>query len=316
MPKIYLAGPDVFRADALEIAEKKKAICREYGLEGMFPLDNCLSLEGMGPREAAHAIAEANEALMRSADGCIANMTPFRGPSMDVGTAYEMGFMRAQGKPVHGYTQAAGSFAERTKQWCAARGAPARARAGGGRPAVEDAEGNELEDFGEMTDNLMLDNAVHQSLGGARVEVGTAAHHDMGCPAALEPFRRCCAAIAAELSRLQPQEEEAMSPTAGSRAGVMTVESDDDFAACLHLAGDRVVVLHEFDDTPVFPIRAEAKRAPDTVFALRRRRGVDKGGVLSFWVRGTELSEKRITGTGDPAALRERLHETLTLLDE
>ena len=39
---------------------------------------------------------------MRSCQLCIANLTPFRGVSMDSGTAYEVGFMRALGRPVLG----------------------------------------------------------------------------------------------------------------------------------------------------------------------------------------------------------------------
>ena len=43
---------------------------------------------------------------MRSCDLLIANLTPFRGVSMDSGTAFEVGFMRALGRPVLGYTTA------------------------------------------------------------------------------------------------------------------------------------------------------------------------------------------------------------------
>jgi nucleoside 2-deoxyribosyltransferase len=42
-----------------------------------------------------HRIASHNEALIRSYDVIIANLTPFRRPSADAGTVYEVGFMRA-----------------------------------------------------------------------------------------------------------------------------------------------------------------------------------------------------------------------------
>ena len=37
---IYLAGPDVFLPNAIEVGKKKKAICEEFGFEGLFPADN------------------------------------------------------------------------------------------------------------------------------------------------------------------------------------------------------------------------------------------------------------------------------------
>ena len=40
MQRIYLAGFDVFRADSLAHGERLKALCREYGYEGLYPLDN------------------------------------------------------------------------------------------------------------------------------------------------------------------------------------------------------------------------------------------------------------------------------------
>ena len=38
--RIYLAGPDVFLPNAKEIGGIKKEMCREFGFEGLFPLDN------------------------------------------------------------------------------------------------------------------------------------------------------------------------------------------------------------------------------------------------------------------------------------
>lgn len=37
--RIYLAGPEVFLLNAKEIGKRKKALCRKYGFEGVFPLD-------------------------------------------------------------------------------------------------------------------------------------------------------------------------------------------------------------------------------------------------------------------------------------
>ena len=40
---------------------------------------------------------------MARCDLCIANLAPFRGPGGDNGTAYELGWMAAQDKPVFAY---------------------------------------------------------------------------------------------------------------------------------------------------------------------------------------------------------------------
>lgn len=37
---IYLAGPDVFRPDALTHGQNLKALCAEFGHRGLYPLDN------------------------------------------------------------------------------------------------------------------------------------------------------------------------------------------------------------------------------------------------------------------------------------
>ncbi len=103
--RIYLAGPDVFLPDAKTFAKTKKKLCAEYGFEGVFPLDpEIKNASELAPAEPAETIARNNEALMRSCDLLIANCTPFRSVSMDPGTAYEVGFMRALGRPVLGYS--------------------------------------------------------------------------------------------------------------------------------------------------------------------------------------------------------------------
>ena len=40
MKKIYLAGFDVFRKDAVERGIILKNLCEKYGYEGLYPLDN------------------------------------------------------------------------------------------------------------------------------------------------------------------------------------------------------------------------------------------------------------------------------------
>lgn len=157
--RIYLAGPEVFLADAGAIAAAKKAICAAHGAEGVFPLDPRPDPGADAAPEPFMRLYLRNEAHIRACDALIANLTPFRGPSADAGTVYELGFMRALGRPVFGYTNHAGSFAARTLGHL---GSSALRRADGA--CWEDAEGMEVEDFG-LHDNLMIDGGIRAAGG-------------------------------------------------------------------------------------------------------------------------------------------------------
>ncbi|MDF1748851.1 MAG: nucleoside 2-deoxyribosyltransferase [Alphaproteobacteria bacterium] len=135
--RVYLAGPDVFHPDALALGQRKKDICADFGLTGVFPLDNDLDLQRLPPHAQGMAIFHANTKLMDGCDTAIANMTPFRGPSCDPGTAYEIGYMRGMGKLVLAYSNTATLFTDRST----------------GLDSLM------VESFG-MVDNLMLDGAV------------------------------------------------------------------------------------------------------------------------------------------------------------
>ena len=103
--RIYLAGPEVFLANACEIGARKRAICERHGLIGVFPVDEEDACDPTLPlAEQGFAISRAMERVMRGCNAMIVNLTPFRGPSADVGSAYEMGFMRALGRPIFAYT--------------------------------------------------------------------------------------------------------------------------------------------------------------------------------------------------------------------
>ena len=164
-PRVYLAGPEVFLPNAKAVGLAKRQLCWAQGLEGVFPLDNdaeAAPRQGHRPEDVAYRIGAANEAVMRACDGLIANLTPFRGASADVGTAYEMGFMRGLGKPVLAYSNTERPYPERI----AAQFPDAEMkRTADGRPA--DPDGMTVEDFG-LEDNLMLIGAVRAS-GGAMV---------------------------------------------------------------------------------------------------------------------------------------------------
>lgn len=159
-PRIYLGGPDVFFKDSAKVAETKKAIAAKYGFEGVYPLDNETKPQKT-PFDTGMKIFAANVALMRSCDFMVANMLPFRGPSMDAGTAFEMGFMMASGKPVLGYTEDPASFVDRTTAYIQKNGGSVNRDADG---SLRDSTGLGLENFG-LVDNLMLHGVVHESRG-------------------------------------------------------------------------------------------------------------------------------------------------------
>ena len=115
--RVYLAGPDVFLPNAVEIGKAKKRICAQYGFEGVYPLDAPFNVlfDLDSPVDMAHTTFDLMVELMDSCDLVIANLTPFRGPSMDVGTAVEIGYMYGCGKPVFGYTNVVKDYAERVE---------------------------------------------------------------------------------------------------------------------------------------------------------------------------------------------------------
>ena len=90
MTRVYLAGPEVFLPDAVDIGRRKVELCTRHGLIGLYPLDNAIDPTA---NDASLRIFRGNEAMMIEADAMIANLTPFRGPGADAGTVYELGYM-------------------------------------------------------------------------------------------------------------------------------------------------------------------------------------------------------------------------------
>ena len=183
--RIYLAGPDVFLPNAKEIGAAKAAICCEAGLVGVFPLDGPPVPQGLDKATQARRIFEVCEGLMRDCDATIANMTPFRGVSIDSGTAYEVGFMRALGRPVFAYTNVVADLADRARWFRQAA------------PGLSDFDARdvEIEDFG-LAENLMLEIAVVDS-GGTVVRADV---EDRARNTDLAGFRECVAQAAAHFA--------------------------------------------------------------------------------------------------------------------
>jgi nucleoside 2-deoxyribosyltransferase len=176
-PRIYLAGPEVFFPNAVAQGEEKKRLCAEYGFEGVYPLDNEIAgMKHLSPLEIARHISHGNERLMRGSDFIIANCTPFRSVSMDVGTAFEIGFMQALGKPVLGYSNTPAEYGARVREAAQVAG------------AVWDEESNaaDIEDLG-LAENLMIAVAILDA-GGQLVTEEVPAERMLSD---LTGFRKC-----------------------------------------------------------------------------------------------------------------------------
>jgi len=152
--RVYLAGPEVFLRNAKEIVEQKKALCKKYGFEGVFPVDIEINVKRKSPREIGLCISSLNEGLIKSCGIVIANTTPFRGQSADVGTVFEIGFAHALGKLVFAYTNVTAPFTERTIQ---SLGNQVNRGQDG---VLRDAQGMFIEE-NELTDNLMIDGCIN-----------------------------------------------------------------------------------------------------------------------------------------------------------
>lgn len=152
-PSIYLAGFDVFPADAVEHGHRLKRLCRQYGFEGLYPLDNAAPPKLAG-RCLAQWIFDANIGLLQRADLVMANLNPFRGHEPDSGTVFEVGFAVARGMPVWAYTAAAGPLIAQI---------PTTQRGS----AHMDPDGYTVEDFG-LNLNLMIACSVEVVIGDAK----------------------------------------------------------------------------------------------------------------------------------------------------
>ena len=141
--KIYLAGPDVFLPDAVDIGRRKVELCKRHGLIGLYPLENAIDPE---TKDASLRIFRGNEIMMIEADAIIANLTPFRGPVADAGTVYELGYMVGRGKLCLGYSNDPSSYADRVREFTDVNSCDGR---------LTDAWGLTVEDFG-LADNLMM----------------------------------------------------------------------------------------------------------------------------------------------------------------
>jgi nucleoside 2-deoxyribosyltransferase len=147
--RIYLAGPDVFLPNAIQLGQRKKQLCAQYGFEGLYPFDNEIVHPPPGTRVDT-LIYRANVKMIRRADCGIFNLTPFRGPSADVGTVFELGMMIGLGKPAFAYTNDTRELLDRVRNaWSIELD----------QGFWRDTNRMSIENFGN-SDNLMIDAAL------------------------------------------------------------------------------------------------------------------------------------------------------------
>ncbi|WBW74921.1 nucleoside 2-deoxyribosyltransferase [Schizosaccharomyces osmophilus] len=196
-PKVYLAGDLVFRPDAYAIFEELKAICRQVGVVGMAPFDGQEEVEDMEPGIATSlAIATLDRNLMDVCDAGIFCLDPFRrAPDMDPGTAVELGYMSAQGKPLAGFTVDGRTYPDKVQAY--RKNAwddelvPRASKGGSG--SLEDADGLIVHSEG-MVQNVMVEGFIRMS--GGIVSIHTSIH---------EAFRIAITALVQELAQRAKQ---------------------------------------------------------------------------------------------------------------
>ena len=146
---IYLAGPDVFKPNFINIRDSLKKLCRESGLIPLSPADG--DPVECDTSELSSQIYLQNIRHIDAADIVMANIENFRGHEPDSGTVFEIGYAIGRGKAVWCYNVPAISLIEQIP--C--------------DQAHKDGDGNVVENFG-WSRNLMLVHACHFVTGDAQ----------------------------------------------------------------------------------------------------------------------------------------------------
>ncbi|KAL9619289.1 MAG: hypothetical protein Q9160_006054 [Pyrenula sp. 1 TL-2023] len=155
--KVYMAGPSVFLDDAITHARQTIQTCTLEGLLPLHPLDELIAEtdKQLPPRDRSpQDWYLADLALIDQSAGIIADITAFRGPYMDSGTAFEIGYAVGKGKEVVLWSET-GHLTEKDRVLALGEG-------GKGKWGV-------LDDFG-ATENLMIcrpDTPVYANLRDA-----------------------------------------------------------------------------------------------------------------------------------------------------
>ena len=147
---LYLGGPDNALETADALLAQKRMLCAGRGFVPVFASDSVLVETDPSEAMAREIYADRVQRL-RLADAAILNLTPWRGPNCNVGTAFEAGFMAALGKPVFAYMNVQSEEDAELRGRIEAEMGLELDRQGVWR----DGFGGEIEDFG-LPEDLML----------------------------------------------------------------------------------------------------------------------------------------------------------------
>ncbi len=108
LPKVYLAGPDIFCMDWPNMARSSIDLCLQYGLQALLPIPPELpsgpGVTEPGSRDLSAQIFGNCCTLLRQSQAVIANLTPYLGSEPDSGTVIECALAYSWGIPVFGYS--------------------------------------------------------------------------------------------------------------------------------------------------------------------------------------------------------------------
>lgn len=153
MKIVYLAGPDVFRKDAIQIGEEYVYEAKKRNLFGIFPIDNEVKDKDQ-PNDIL--IYKKNRELIDKADFVVANLNPFRGQEPDSGTVWEVAYAIAKDKIVIGYLHSNKSILEKLQE----QGGVTEENG-----SYFDSDGMLIENFGQPL-NLMLQHSLTEIVYG------------------------------------------------------------------------------------------------------------------------------------------------------
>jgi len=122
-PVAYLADFEMFLPTCEETVKYWKATCEKYGIIGLFPGDEEPEDEFRpyepkddSEKEKWYKVFMHDVNHMKRSDMVIAQLDDWRGAQPDSGTAFEVGYIAASGKPCYGFCRDCSSMIERTQE--------------------------------------------------------------------------------------------------------------------------------------------------------------------------------------------------------
>jgi nucleoside 2-deoxyribosyltransferase len=152
--KLYIAGPDVFEPDPINVGTRLKDLAHWYGFTPLYPMDNAVSTIDPNP---SLTIFQGNANMIRQADIVVANLNPFRGTEPDSGTVWEVGYALGLGKRVIGHIKSDQTMLARV---LASQGSSADTPG----PYL-DTNGCSIENFGHPLNLMLMHSIEHLVIG-------------------------------------------------------------------------------------------------------------------------------------------------------